>query len=181
MQQYLCLHCVHYIEEELEGYYRNVTPNYVRYEPPTAVARCKTLHQVIIVLRKRCPHYLSTKQTTIQVGDKGMVKIGQIPSEGERLELSDLPKEIELIALSETFKEANGGKTGGLVIKYQVRDGRTFDQKYTKLSGHVLVTALKKLKIDDTVDLQKNWYIYNLTPMRMGFPRMIPVKKATQQ
>ncbi|GAG81476.1 unnamed protein product [marine sediment metagenome] len=110
-----------------------------------------------------------------------MVNIEDIPSEGEKIELTDLPNDVELIAISESFKEKEGTKVGGLVIKFQVRDGRGFDQKYTKMSGHVLFKALKKLKIKSTEELQKYWYHYTLTPMRMGFPRMIPNKKCVKQ
>lgn len=106
-----------------------------------------------------------------------MVKIGEIPSEGEKLDLTKLPQELVAIATEEKMQEATGGKTGGLVITFKTKSGQVFNQKYSKMSGAVLATALKKLKIDDTLELQKAWYKYYKTDMRMGFPRMIPVEK----
>lgn len=106
-----------------------------------------------------------------------MVKIKDIPAEGERIDLKELPREAELMAVSEKYKEPAEGSTGGLVITFKLRDGRTFPQKYSPVSGAVLARAMKKLKIKDTEDLQKDWYNYELTAMRIGLPRMIPVKK----
>lgn len=107
-----------------------------------------------------------------------MVKIEDIPSEGQRVDLDDLPKECPLIAVSEKEVDSIDGKAGGLIITYKLDDGRTFPQKYTKTSGAVLIEALKKLHIKDTEQLQKERYLYALTNMRIGFPRMIPIKKA---
>jgi hypothetical protein len=109
-----------------------------------------------------------------------MVKVEEIPEEGERVDLSKLPKQAELKAVSEEWVDAAEGKTGGLVIHYQTRDGKTFPQKYSKVSGKVLKNALRKLGVTDTAELQKAWYLYELQNMRTGYPRMIPIKKAKQ-
>ena len=105
------------------------------------------------------------------------MKIEEIPDEGERVDLSKLPQEAELKADHEDWQEPQSGKTGGLVITYEMRDGKQFPQKYSKISGAVLIKALKALKIKDSQELQGKWYKYVLTPMRTGYPRMIPVEK----
>lgn len=107
-----------------------------------------------------------------------MVGIDEIPSEGERVDLEKLPKEAELLAINERIQEAQSGKTGGVVITYQNREGLTFPQKYSKISGKALIDAMRNLKYDSTKALFKWWHHYNLTPMRTGYPRMIPDKKA---
>ena len=106
-----------------------------------------------------------------------MVKLSDIPSEGAKLDLANLPQELTLIATEEKMQDAVAGKTGGLVITYKLEDGRMFNQKYSKVSGAELAVALKALKVRDTVELQKAWYKYKLTNMRIGFARMIPIEK----
>lgn len=108
-----------------------------------------------------------------------MVKLKDLPAEEERIDLKELPRETDLIAIEEKIQEATEGRSGGLVITYKLKDERTFPQKYTVVSGAVLQRALKKLKIKDTTELQDNWYHYELTAMRIGLPRMIPVKKVS--
>jgi len=115
-----------------------------------------------------------------------MVKTDDIPSEGARLDLSQLPKEADLIAVNEKIQQGAVGKTGGLVITYKMKDGRTFQQKYSKVSGAELAAACKRLGITDTEELAEDWHHYELKTMRIGFPRMIPVakiplKKATKE
>lgn len=109
------------------------------------------------------------------------MKINQIPVETPRVDLSTLPPENELIAISEEYVEAREvdgkPKVGGLIIRFKQRDGKQFPQKYSKISGAALVKAMEKLGIKDTEELQKNWYKYKLTPMRTGYPRYIPIKK----
>lgn len=180
-RQYLCLRCIHLEVIEVEGRYYNITPRRVTYEPPYEGYFCKAQHQTIIVLRKACPHYININQHMMEVNKKGMVDITDIPAEEPRIELSDLPAEVELKATGEHMVSAGEGKVGGLVIDYTLRDGRTFSQKYTKVSGAVLGTALRQLKLKDTEDLQKAWYVYALTPMRIGFARMIPIRKHEAQ
>jgi len=111
------------------------------------------------------------------MGGDDMVDINQLPDEGIRLKLEDLPDECELIALGENYKEGSSGVAAGLVIEFEMHDGAKFHQKYTAVSGAVLKKAFKKLKIKNTEALQKDWYNYRKTAMRMGLPRMIPIKK----
>lgn len=106
-----------------------------------------------------------------------MVKINQIPSEGDRWELSDLPNTLDLKAVSEGITAGQAGKAGGLVINFVDKAGKTLVQKYTLVSGSVLATALRKLKLTDTEQLQEAFYTYELTAMRIGKPRMIPISK----
>jgi len=114
------------------------------------------------------------------MGEDGMVKIDEIPKEKPRLDLAELPQEVTLMAISEKMQEEQSGKTGGLVITYALQDGREFTQKYSKVSGAELIAAMKKLHLKDTTELQGTYYHYKLTPMRIGFPRMIPVSKAKE-
>lgn len=175
---YLCEKCIYLEVVDVDGYYRNATPYQVIYEPPFQGYRCKKLKQTIIVLRRECKEYVNINQTTMEVNEKGMVNIDAIPNEGEQYDIKNLPNQVELIAISETFKEAQQGKTAGLVITYRDRVGKGLSQKYGKVSGYALHKAMTKLKIKDTVELQKAFYVYELTAMRSGYPRMIPIRKA---
>jgi len=106
-----------------------------------------------------------------------MVKIDEIPSEGLRLDIAELPEELDLKAVDERMKAGVIGSPGGLIIKFITKDGRTFEQKYHKVAGAELAVAMKKLGLKDTKELQEGWYHYVLTSMRIGFARMIPVAK----
>jgi len=106
-----------------------------------------------------------------------MVNIKEIPKEEPRIDLSELPQTNVLIAVEEYFVKETEDKTGGLVITFRQKDNREFAQKYSKVSGRKLIEAMDKLKIEDTEDLQKDFYEYQMTPMRTGYPRYIPVKK----
>lgn len=110
-----------------------------------------------------------------------MIKLDDVPTETDRVELKDLPQNVDLKAISERMVEAQTGKAGGLLINFILRDGRQFPQKYTKVSGAELLEAMKKLKLSDTKQLQDAWYTYKLTVMRIGQPRMIPTAKAKEQ
>jgi len=123
-----------------------------------------------------CP--LIKGQKNLNGGEIYMVKLKEIPSEGDRVDLKDLPQENILMAVEEHFTEPKEGKVGGLIITYKQKDGKTLMQKYSKVSGKVLIEALEKLGYDDTVALQKAWHKYVMTPMRSGYPRYIPVAKA---
>jgi hypothetical protein len=46
------------------------------------------------------------------------------------------------------------------------------------MHGRALKTALEKLGLKDTKDLQKDFYVYKLVHFRQGFPRLIPTAKA---
>lgn len=100
-----------------------------------------------------------------------------IPEEKPRVDLNQIPKENVLIAISEKMVEATDKKTGGLVITFKQKDEKELTQKYSKMSGSVLKEALETLGINDTEELQKNWYRYTLTNMRSGYPRYIPTEK----
>jgi len=112
-----------------------------------------------------------------------MVKLDDLPEEKERISLAELPEEMILKAVGEAWKEdvkdATGRvvKTGGLVIEFITRDGKSITQKYSKIHMRVLKDALKKLKIEDTSELQKYWCRYKRTNFRTGFPRLIPVER----
>jgi len=107
-----------------------------------------------------------------------MVKIGQIPDEGKRIKLDDLPNKAALIVVGESWKEGTSGKSGGLVLSFRTKKGETFEQKYGKQHGHILAEALKKLGYEGTEPLASEYHNYELTDMPMGFSRMIPVSKA---
>jgi hypothetical protein len=94
------------------------------------------------------------------------------------MELQNLPKENVLKGVNEKFVESVPGKAGGLVITFEQKDGKQFPQKYSKISGKALIEAMGKLGLEDTVQLQKNWYHYVLMSFRTGYPRYIPVKRA---
>jgi len=106
-----------------------------------------------------------------------MVKLSEIPEEAPRLELATLPPEIEALALNEEVKEAQPNKTGGLVITFKTRQGESFPQKYSKISGAALKHALAELGYDGTEPLFKSWHLYKMQTFRTGFPRYIPVKR----
>ena len=141
------------------------------------VCYCNRLEVTLRKTRDKCRYFKDIQLATLIIGGDGVVKLSTIPTEAERIDLKDLPKEVELMAIGEKMQEARAGSTGGLVITFKMRDGRTFPQKYSPVSGAVLVRAMKDLKIKDTEDLQKGWYKYELTAMRIGLPRMIPVSK----
>jgi hypothetical protein len=119
-----------------------------------------------------------TEQAILWGGESEVVELKGIPSEGERMELQDLPKDNVLKAVAEKVTEAQPNKTGGLVITFEQKDGKQFPQKYSKISGKALIDAMIKLNLKDTVDLQKSWYLYTLVSFRTGYPRYIPVKRA---
>jgi hypothetical protein len=112
-----------------------------------------------------------------------MVKIDELPEEKERLSLAELPEEMILKAVAEVWKDdvkdATGKviKTGGLVIEFVTKDGKSITQKYSKIHSKTLKDALKKLGMKDTEELQKYWCRYRRTNFRTGFPRLIPVEK----
>lgn len=126
----------------------------------------------------RCVCGRLVNQAILRGGENEMVKLEGIPSEGERMELQDLPKDNILKAVNEKVTEAQPNKTGGLVITFEQKDGKQFPQKYSKISGKALIDAMTKLKLEDTVDLQKCWMVYTLVAFRTGYPRYIPVKRA---
>jgi len=180
MKQPLCLICEHLETEEVEGHYEKSVSGYNVWIPIYIYYSCKKTLANIHTFRKHCRHYSPYTQTKLNIGEDEMVKIDEIPTEAARLDLADLPSEVELIAISEKTIAEQVGKTGGLSITYQLHDGRQFAQKYSKVSGIVLIAALKRLHIKDTTELQNAWYNYKLTPMRIGFPRMIPISKAKE-
>jgi hypothetical protein len=138
---------------------------------------CYADYKYVRKVPTKCSKFTPITQTAFNNGGEYMVKIGEIPNEGEKLDLTKLPQELIAIVTGEKTQEAVSGKTGGLILSFKLKDGRIFDQKYTKMSGAILAAALKKLKIDDTLELQKGWYKYQKTDMRMGFARMIPIEK----
>jgi hypothetical protein len=107
-----------------------------------------------------------------------VVKVEEIPEEGKRIDLSMLPPKAVLKATTEKWVEGGPGKSAGLVIYFQDRDGNVIPQKYGKVYGKMLKEALKKLGLASTDELQKDWYEYELRSGRTGFPRYIPVRKA---
>lgn len=137
--------------------------------------------KVIRKLREACPFHLPFTQTRLNIGEDGMVKTDEIPSEGARMDLNNLPEEVDLKALNESLVAASAGKSGGLQITFENRQGAKVTQKYTAISGAVLQTACRNLKIKDTKELQEAWYHYELTKMRMGYPRFIPTEKCKEQ
>jgi len=173
----LCLSCVYFSQEYLDAYQYQDFYGWQRDVPEQIVYNCAKKLGYIRKLRFKCKDHLSTYQTSIKQGGDNMVKIGEIPTEGERLELADLPKELIAHATEERMVEKTEGKSGGLVVKYITDKGKTFAQKYTQVSGATLMRELTRLKVKDTKDLQKNWFKLELTQMRIGKPRMIPIEK----
>jgi hypothetical protein len=176
----LCLRCTYLEQEETDAHYERNERGYRTWQYDAIDWYCKIQYKYIHKIPKHCIEFQPLTQTKWIKGENNMVKIGDIPSEGEKLDLAQLPKELIAIATGEKMQEAAGGKTGGLVISYKLKNGQTFNQKYSKMSGAVLAAALKRLKIDDTLGLQDAWYKYQKTDMRMGFPRMIPVEKVKE-
>lgn len=154
---------------------------YLDLIPRTEVYLCDKRFSNIRMLIRHCPYYLSIHQTELKGGKTNQMKIDNIPSEKGRVELNDLPQTVDLKAIEEKTVEASTGKSGGLIITFELRDGRQFPQKYTKVSGAKLVEAMENLKLTDTTDLQDAWFTYKMTIMRIGLPRMIPVKLAREQ
>jgi len=181
MKQPLCLSCVSLKQEEVEEVLWekvNGKPTLVR---TIVIWHCNKRQQDILTAPTTCKNYLPLTQTKLTIGDDGMVKVDEIPSEGARIDLKDLPNEADLIVTGEKMIEATAGKTGGLALTYQLRDGRSFTQKYSKVSGAELITALKKLGYATTEPLSKHWHHYKLVAMRIGFPRMIPQNKVKEE
>lgn len=132
-----------------------------------------------------------------------MVKIDDIPTEEGRIELDKLQdfmdahnNRVPFIAIKETIQVETEDKTGGVVISFQTpvpfkanydmeqdkrtvklyEEGLKLTQKYSKVSGTKLTEAMENLELNDTEELQKNYYLYKLQGMRMGYPRLIPVE-----
>jgi len=135
----------------------------------------KTMTALHRLERGHCADFRPKQKTKLV---KYMVEINQLPMEKDRVDLSTLPQENELMAVSEEWVEAQPDKTGGLVIHYKDRDGGEFPQKYSAISGKSLNEALSRLGVKDTEELQKAWFKYRLTPMRVGYPRYIPTARA---
>jgi len=178
MTTWICLNCFYLEQEEAEAHFQEDQYGVKRLVPSEIAYWCTYKFTHIRTKREQCLDYLALQQTKLKMESDGMVKIDEIPAEQPRLDLSELPQEVELLAVAEKMQEAVAGKTGGLVLTYQLRDGRHFQQKYSKVSGVELRRALNKLKYVNTDPLFKVWHIYKLTNMRIGFPRMIPVVKA---
>jgi hypothetical protein len=133
------------------------------------------------------------------------MKIKDVPIEKGRIpldQLADFMKahgySVPFIALDETYVEATKDKTGGLKInlwtgvnftsKYDINkkmivregvlyeDGLQLTQKYSKISSGMLTTSLASMGYEDTEELQKHFFDYELMAQRNGFPRLIPQK-----
>jgi len=176
----ICLRCIHLDQEEIDPYYETDFYGRRTLKERTMTWFCKAKWGYIGKIPNKCKRFQPITQTKWTKGEDNMVKLDEIPAEQARLDLANLPSELTLIAVSERMQEEQAGKTGGLVITYRLEDGKEFNQKYSKVSGAELTTACKRLKIKDTLDLQKAWYKYKLTQMRIGFPRMLPVEKVKE-
>jgi len=177
MTDCICLRCQYLQQEEQEV---EKWMGYLQHEPELVQVItywCEARTRYIRLIPRRCKHFTPLTQTKLVIGGDRMVEIDEIPSEGARLDLANLPKEADLIVTSEKFQETIAGKAGGLILTFQLKDGRTFQQKYTKVSGAELLQAMKKLGLKNTLQLQQDYYHYELTQMRIGFPRMIPKAK----
>lgn len=143
----------------------------------------KTYNGIHLFKKDRCIYYIpvSEKLDKYILDCETMVKISELPTEKDRVDLSKLPQTAQLLAIFEEMVEKQAGKTGGLVIHYVMKSNNDFvnmefPQKYSALSGKVLYDALSELGMLDTMELQKNVCEYKLIPMRLGFPRYIPFK-----
>lgn len=123
--------------------------------------------------------FFARHQKTLNGGDLKKMKIKDLPKEKPRVELGDLPQTNILIAVREEMQEETvtdgQKKVGGLVIWFAQKDKKEFPQKYSKISGQKLAAAMLRLGLEDTKDLQKEYMTYKLEPMRVGYPRYIPV------
>jgi len=173
----LCYRCRYFKQIEIPATWSSGFRNVGRRISSETIYRCNKLNKALQKVRQTCKDFLDLHNTQLNIGGDGMVKIKEIPTEEERIDLKELPREAELIAVSESIQEKTEGRSGGLVITFKLHDGRTFPQKYTVVSGAVLSRAMKSLKLKDTKELQDNWYMYELTAMRIGLPRMIPISK----
>lgn len=135
-----------------------------------------------------------------------MVKLDELPTEQERIQLDKIQEfmeslggTIELKATDEDWQQGGKNKTKGLKIHYTTRvpfvcnfdfdngertdepvtydDGLPVTQLYGKMASRVLRENLEKLGISNTEVLQKAFYRYRLRAMRTGFPRLIPYEK----
>ena len=176
----LCLRCTYLEQEETETHYEGNQYGLFKQSIASIDWYCRIQYKYIHKRPTKCIEFQPITQTKWIKGENNMVKIDDIPSEGAKIDLANLPQEMLLMATEETMQEAAQGKTGGLVITFKLDDGRTFKQKYSKVSGAELAAAMKRLKLKDTLDLQKAWYKYKLTQMRIGFPRMLPVEKVKE-
>ena len=104
------------------------------------------------------------------------MKLKDIPEEEPRVDLATLPEKntLQLIDVEERLPKE--GKTGGKLFIFKDKEGKQFKMKYSKVPGTVLKEAMRKLGYDDTNAL-KVWHEYKMVPMRIGYPRYIPVKK----
>lgn len=153
----------------------------MRLRPLLHVYYCRFRMSTIKAFIRYCVDYRDIHQISLKESETTMVKLDNIPTELDRIELKDLPQNVDLKATDERMVKAQTGKTGGLLITFMLRGGLQFPQKYTKVSGSELLKAMKKLKLSDTKQLQDAWYTYKLTVMRIGQPRMIPISKAKEQ
>jgi len=175
---YTCLRCIHLQQQEEEGHYEKVYGVIDLWKPPTVYWWCEARICYIRTVPNQCKDFFPLTQHKLEIGGENTVKTEDIPSEGARLDITNLPEEVDLKAVEEKMAKDQAGKAGGLIIKYTTKKGETFEQKYHKVAGAALAVALKNLGVKDTEELQKEWYHYKLTDMRIGFPRMIPVSKA---
>ena len=174
----LCDTCKFCKREPIYVYWRNA-PYQTGYQWGK-VCYVDKLPRGVKLLKTQCPKYINQYVPSIEKfgGETVMVKLTEIQTEEERVELGKLPVTNILLAVSEEQVAATKEKTGGLKIVYAQKDGKQFPQKYSKVSGKRLVEALTKLRYESTEPLFKNWHEYALEAMRVGYPRYIPIKKA---
>lgn len=173
----LCESCTHCEIRLRPEYWRRGEYGYAIKIPAELEYLCHKQNRYINSVLKRCRYFLHRQTQKLEGGKVKSMRFDEIPEQADRVDLATLPKNAELIAISEKYQEAQSGKTAGLVITFMQRDQKTFPQKYSQVSGKDLKVAMKRLKIKDTIELQDFWYQYELTPMRIGYPRYIPIKR----
>lgn len=172
-----CFNCVYLRQYEADPYKYYDRWGRLTQVEGEIVAYCTKQLRAIQLIRNQCKDFLSVKQAYLNIKGDGMVKLTNIEAEKEKYDLNSLPETIELIAVDESIQQASTGKSGGLKIVFEDREGRQLTQLYTPMSAKVLIEACKTLGITDTTQLQDNLYNYRRTSMRVGFPRMIPFEK----
>ena len=172
-----CKSCRYLSSEIVDKYKTSFSGLYQLWQGEEMLYTCTKTYAGVHRFGKRdCKYYLPKGQPLMEF-DKTM-KIDELPTEKDRVDLGTLPTDAILVAISEVMQPAKENKTGGLVITYKLPDGREFPQKYSKIAGKLLFEALRKLNVADTTELQTRAFKYHLTNMRVGFPRYIPVESA---
>jgi len=104
------------------------------------------------------------------------MKLDTMINKGKRLDLEDLPTQLEAKIVSEETKTDRFGREA-LYITLQTKDNKQLTQKYTDFHQPDLALALLSYGYADTSDANGKMLTWKLTKYRMGNPRLIPIPK----